>query len=526
MTSDCYGKKRLAGIGLPTLRHPITNDGSMGQEYLPSHFPLFLWPFFISCTRWQSIHGASGLSKYRFYFWKSLPSWFFKHKNKHGKHFVEEDFWPYFYQPSEHHKSESMYWNLAILRPPKPHSPKRSWLFNLACAMASVSKNMTPLRRVRSSFLPRLGNVAHLHSCDRNWKFWLPKSKKRTSQILVSKFPSNHHNLDGLDFSRYKKNTWPFYGYLSHQSKSNSVVFSKNLDANSKKIHLPKKKHVFDTVPSTLETCWSKSQNAHAHLFGTEAWVKCLGQWWLLSLVTMAGICRVILGAQGMFGSLFAAKKRIPDDIWLRALCMWYEFYLFKPLELKPQQFSFMSLIIWAFTKLKPQSREPKLHQVPRCHGATVPRCQAMVVFLCVFWTKWEGTQLTTPVETRRKPERVHNLLGTKLQKTHIKTWSPRSGCKETPELQPSQKEEMHGEEVWQMHKLALILVHTAKERISEAVVGIVVFASVSSRSLDKDPSWTPCGRSSCRTCWIWPMHLDKLHEPRKTWKTSSWNYI
>ena len=158
-------------------------------------------------------------------------------------------------------------------------------------------------------------------------------------------------------------------------------------------------------------------------------------------------------------------------------------------------------------------------------HGTRF-RCQAMVVFLCVFWTKWEGTQLTTPVETRRKPERVHNLLGTKLQKTHIKTWSPRSGCKETPELQPSQKEEMNGEEVWQMHKLALILVHTAKERISEAVVGIVVFASVSSRSWDKGPSWTPCGRNSCGTFWIWPMHLDKLHEPRKTWKTSSWNYI
>ena len=61
-----------------------------------------------------------------------------------------------------------------------------------------------------------------------------------------------------------------------------------------------------------------------------------------------------------------------------------------------------------------------------------------MVMFLCVFWTKWEGTQLTTPVETRRKPERVHNLLGTKLQKTHIKTWSPRS--KEIPKLQLSQR--------------------------------------------------------------------------------------
>ena len=36
------------------------------------------------------------------------------------------------------------------------------------------------------------------------------------------------------------------------------------------------------------------------------------------------------------------------------------------------------------------------------------------------------------------------------------------------------------------------MLVHTTKDQISEAVVGIVVFASVSSRSMDRDPSWTP----------------------------------
>ena len=92
--------------------------------------------------------------------------------------------------------------------------------------MASVSKNMTPLRRVRSSFLPRLGNVAGLAQLRPELEILTAKiQKKKTSQMLVSKFPSNHHNLDGLDFSRYKKNTWPFYGYLSHQSKSNSIVF-------------------------------------------------------------------------------------------------------------------------------------------------------------------------------------------------------------------------------------------------------------------------------------------------------------
>ena len=72
--------------------------------------------------------------------------------------------------------------------------------------MASVSKNMTPLRRVRSSFLPRLGNVAGLAQLRPELEILTAKiPKKKTSQMLVSKFPSNHHNLDGLDFSRYKK---------------------------------------------------------------------------------------------------------------------------------------------------------------------------------------------------------------------------------------------------------------------------------------------------------------------------------
>ena len=87
----------------------------------------------------------------------------------------------------------------------------------------------------------------------------------------------------------------------------------------------------------------------------------------------------------------------------------------------------------------------PDNHSIPKdfelaWHRVQVPRCQAMVVFFYVFAERNGKVHFTTPVDTRRKPERVHNLLGTKLQKTHIKTWSPRSWCKETPELQPSQR--------------------------------------------------------------------------------------
>ena len=86
-------------------------------------------------------------------------------------------------------------------------------------------------------------------------------------------------------------------------------------------------------------------------------------------------------------------------------------------------------------------------------------------------------------------------------------------------------KEEMNGEEVWQMHGLKQIVIHTAKERISEDVVGIVVFASVSSRSMDRDPIWSPCDRTCYGTCQIWPRHLAKLHAPGKTWKTPYRSY-
>ena len=94
------------------------------------------------------------------------------------------------------------------------------------------------------------------------------------------------------------------------------------------------------------------------------------------------------------------------------------------------------------------------------------------------------------------------------------------AGATRLPNFSPP-KEEMNGEEVWQMRRLKHILIHTAKDRISEDVAGIVVFASVSSRSMDRDPIWTPCDRSCYGTFQIWPRHLAKLHAPRKTRKTS-----
>ena len=112
----------------------------------------------------------------------------------------------------------------------------------------------------------------------------------------------------------------------------------------------------------------------------------------------------------------------------------------------------------------------------------------------------------------------VHIKKGSMICATMTRACSPRSWCKETLNFSPPKR----GDE-WRGSKL--ILIHTAKERISEDVVGIVVFASVSSRSTDRDPIWTPCDRSCYGTCQIWPRHLAKLHAPRKTWKTPYRNY-
>ena len=134
-------------------------------------------------------------------------------------------------------------------------------------------------------------------------------------------------------------------------------------------------------------------------------------------------------------------------------------------------------------------------------------------------------TQQHKPGQTTRKPNRT--IFLEQNFSVHIKRRS--TVCAAMTRTRPLNfsppKEEMNGEEGWHMHKLTLIPIHTLKDQISEAVVGIVVFASVSSRSMDRDPSWTPCGRSSHWTCQIWPRHLAKLHAPRKTRKTSWRNY-
>ena len=471
MTSDWYGKKRLAGIGLSTLRHPITHDVSMGQEYLPSHFPLFMWPFFISCTRWQSIHGASALSKYRFHLWKSLPSWFFKQKTNTASILLKKIFGLI----STSHLSIT---NLNLCSEILPiyvhpnHLPQNApGCLTSHAPWLPYPKTWRPFAAFAAVFCPDLETSPDLHSCDRNWKFWLPKSKKKLPKCWFQIFHQIITTWMAWIFPGIKKIHDLFMAIYRTNQKVSVLFFSKNLDANSKKIgiHLPPKKNMFwIQFHPPLKLVGQSRRFAHAHLFGAEAWVKCL--WWALLL------------------------------------------------ELNPQP----SLIIWAFPKLKPQSREPNLHQVKpqsrwesytRCPGATVPRCQAM------------GRYTTHNTEESRNGGTELLFLGQNFRKLTSKHDPREAGARRSLNFSPP-KEEMNGEEVWHMHKLTLILVHTGKERISEAFVGIVVFASVSSRSLDKDPSWTPCGRSSCGTCWIWPMHLDKLHAPRKTWKTSWWNYI
>ena len=59
----------------------------------------------------------------------------------------------------------------------------------------------------------------------------------------------------------------------------------------------------------------------------------------------------------------------------------------------------------------------------------------------------------------------------------------------------------------------------SSKERISEDIVVFSCVASVSSRSLDQDPIWTSCGRSSHGKRRIRRRNLAELHAP-KTWKT------
>ena len=74
--------------------------------------------------------------------------------------------------------------------------------------------------------------------------------------------------------------------------------------------------------------------------------------------------------------------------------------------------------------------------------------CAGLLVFLCVSSTFYMRWHFTTPVQTGRKPTGqfswnnfgVHIKKGSIICATMTRACSPRSWCKETPELQPSQK--------------------------------------------------------------------------------------
>ena len=150
--------------------------------------------------------------------------------------------------------------------------------------------------------------------------------------------------------------------------------------------------------------------------------------------------------------------------------------------------------------------------------------CVGLLVFLCD-----SSTCVPTSQHSTNQKKAATDNLGTKLWSSHQnmidrlydddKSLFPEKLVQGNPWTSAHPKGDECKQKVWL--KLKLILVHTAKERISEAVVGIVVFASVSARSLDRDPSWTPCGRNFYGTCQKAPTHLAKLHVPTKTRKTS-----
>ena len=94
----------------------------------------------------------------------------------------------------------------------------------------------------------------------------------------------------------------------------------------------------------------------------------------------------------------------------------------------------------------------------------------------------------------------LKQIFSLRLKKTihHLRHNDKNKLVQEDPLNFSPLNEEINGEECtgWGLYLLTL-----REEWISEGVVGIVVFASVSPRSLDKDPSWTPCGRSSYGIC-------------------------
>ena len=85
--------------------------------------------------------------------------------------------------------------------------------------------------------------------------------------MLVSKFPSNHHNLDGLDFLGIKKKHDPFMAIYRTNHKVSVLFFPKIWTPTQKKSEsTSQKKTCFGYSSILLKLVGQSRRFAHAHL--------------------------------------------------------------------------------------------------------------------------------------------------------------------------------------------------------------------------------------------------------------------
>ena len=228
--------------------------------------------------------------------------------------------------------------------------------------------------------------------------------------MLASKFPSNHHNLDGLDFSRYKKKYMTLLWLSIAPIKKSQCCFFQKSGRQLKKNPNPPptKKHVFgysSIHPWNLLVKVAECTRSPAHLFcAPRPGSKFLGS--------------MVAGVPGNHGCGWDLPCDLPDESSASKFLSW-------------ASSSGLSRS-WNHNRANRScTRWNHNHAEKVTPGAPVPRCHGA--------KQWEGTQLTTPKKTGFRRNGA-SRLGTKLQKSHIKTWSPRSWCKEIPKLQPSQR--------------------------------------------------------------------------------------
>ena len=91
-------------------------------------------------------------------------------------------------------------------------------------------------------FCPDLETSPDLHSCDRNWNFWLPKSpKKKLPKCWFLNFHQIITTWTAWIFPGIKKNTWPFMAIYRTNQKV-SCFFPKIWTPTQKiRIHLQQK---------------------------------------------------------------------------------------------------------------------------------------------------------------------------------------------------------------------------------------------------------------------------------------------